>query len=320
MTRSLPPVLVSSYAISPAHTAWDPALEAELLPALCALPGVAGLEVPWLGGIHPHDPAWFLRHVPAGAELAVTALPWVMKRCGADARHGIASPDDDGRRAALADLRALADDVRRIDSDSDASVTIVALHTAPQGRGDRSALAASLAEISAWDWSGAQLVIEHCDAAVPTHPWEKGFLPLAAEIAAIRDADAPVQLWLNWGRSVIETRDADAVTDQIADAAATGLLAGLTFSGSAAVDGPYGAAWSDGHLPLAAADPRSGSLLDAEHVAAAISAAGPLERIGLKVSRRPQDRTVRDLVGTVADNLDAVRSAPTPRSPAPSGG
>lgn len=307
MTGSLPPLLVSSYALSPAHTTWDPALEAELLPALCALPGVAGLEVPWMGGIHPHDPAWFLSHVPAGAELAVTALPWVMRRCGADVRYGIASADEEGRRAAVVDLRAVADDVRRIVDGSDASVTVVALHTAPQGCGDRSRLTASLAEISEWDWSGAQLVIEHCDAAVPSHPWQKGFLPLADEVAAIRDADAPVRLWLNWGRSVIETRDADAVTDQIAVAAATGLLAGLTFSGSAAVDGPYGSAWQDGHLPLAAADPGSSSLLDAGHVSAALAAAGPLERLGLKVSRRPRDRTARDVVRTLVDNLDALR-------------
>lgn len=309
MTRQLPPLLVSSYAVSPAHSTWDPALEAELLPALCRLPGVAGLEVPWMGGIHPHDPEWFLRHVPAGAELAVTALPWVMRRCAADTRYGIASPDDDGRRAALADLRAVAHDVRRMECGSDASVTVVALHTAPQGRGERAPLAASLAEISEWDWQRALLVVEHCDAAVPSQPWEKGFLSLDDEIGGILDADAPVQLWLNWGRSVIETRDADAVTDQIATAAQAGLLAGVTFSGAAAVDGPYGSAWQDAHLPLAAADPSSGSLLDPAHITAGIAAAGPVERLGLKISRRPGDRSARQVVKTVDDNLRALRDA-----------
>ena len=309
MTGPLAPVLVSSYAASPAHQTWDPGLEGELLPALCALPGVAGLEVPWIGGIHPHDPDWFLRHVPAGAELAVTPLPWVMKRCAADARYGIASPDDDGRRAAVADLRAVADDVRRIGAASGAAVTVVALHTAPQGKAAPAPLADSLAEISQWDWSGARLVVEHCDAAVPGHPWEKGFLSLEEEIDAILSADAAFALWLNWGRSAIETRDADAVTEQIALAAATGRLAGLTFSGSAAIDGPYGAAWTDGHLPLAAADPGSGSLLDGTLVAAALAAAGGVERLGLKVSRRPGDATADAVVRTVADNLEAVRAA-----------
>lgn len=308
MTESLAPLLVSSYAVSPAHSTWDPALEGALLPALCALPGVAGLEVPWMGQLHPHDPEWFLSHVPAGIELAVTPLPWVMKRCGADGRYGIASPDDEGRRAALDDLRAAADDVRRIGAASDASVTLVALHTAPQGNAAPSPLVESLTEISQWDWAGAQLVIEHCDAATTSHGWEKGFLSLDEEIGAILSADLAVGLWLNWGRSVIETRDADAVTEQIALAAATGLLSGLTLSGSASAGGPYGSAWADGHLPLAAADPGSGSLLDEGHIAAALTAAGGVERLGLKVSRRPRDRTVHDLVRTVADNLDALRS------------
>lgn len=309
MNEPLAPLLVSSYAVSPAHATWDPDLEAELLPALCALPDVVGLEVPWIGGLHPHDPGWFLRHVPAAAELAVTPLPWVMKRCAADARYGIASPDEDGRRAAIADLRAVARDVRRIDHDTDASVTVVALHTAPQGGGDRARLAASLAEISGWDWAGARLVIEHCDAAVSGHPWEKGFLTLDDELGAMLSVDAPLALWLNWGRSVIETRDAGAVTGQIAEAAATGRLAGLTFSGSAAIDGPYGPAWTDGHLPLAAADPASGSLLDAAHVAAALASAGQVERLGLKVSRRPGDTTAEDVIRTVDDNLRALRAA-----------
>lgn len=308
MSESLPPVLVSSYAISPAHTTWDPALEGELLPALCALPGVAGLEVPWMGGIHPHDPEWFLRHVPAGAELAVTALPWVMKRCGADARYGIASSDEEGRRAALADLRRVADDVQRIDSGSEAAVTMVALHTAPQGRGDGRRLAASLDEIWDWDWGRARLVIEHCDAAMPGHPWEKGFLALNEEIDAIAMTDVPVGLWLNWGRSVIETRDADAVAAQVAVAASTGRLDGLTFSGAAATGGPYGAAWADAHLPLAATDPAAGSLLDAARIAAALAAAGPVERLGLKVSRRLSDASASDVVRTVGDNLAALRA------------
>ena len=44
MNEPLAPLLVSSYAVSPAHATWDPDLEAELLPALCALPDVVGLE------------------------------------------------------------------------------------------------------------------------------------------------------------------------------------------------------------------------------------------------------------------------------------
>ncbi|GEP48082.1 DUF4862 family protein [Microbacterium saccharophilum] len=305
----IPPVLVSAYAASPAHTHWDPQLEGALLEGLCALPGVVGLELPWLGELHPHDSAWLRANVPAGATLALTGLPCVMRRCGADAAYGIASADPDGRRAAIADLRAQADDARRLNDDGRARVAVIALHTAPQLTGSGDALADSLAEIAGWDWDGAELVVEHCDAAVPGQQHEKGFLPLADETDAVTRSGAPVGLWLNWGRSAIELRDPDAVTAQVRACADTGLLRGLAFSGAAAVDGPYGAAWVDAHLPLASADEASASLLDDRHVADAVAAAGPLAWAGLKVSRRPSDRTAGDVLRTVAANLAVVEAA-----------
>ena len=299
-------VLISAYAASPAHSNWDPALEGELLRALCALPGVIGLEIPWLGRVHPHDNAWFLKNAPTGAQLSVTALPYIMQRCAADPQYGIASPDAEGRASALGDLRRLAADVRVLTEQSAADVALVALHTAPSGRADAAALADSLNEIAGFDWSEAQLVIEHCDGVMPDRPFEKGFLPLAEEIEAISATGTPIGVWLNWGRSVIELRDADAVTAQISDAASSGYLTGLTFSGAGAIDGPYGAAWIDAHLPLLSADPGSGSLLDDDRVRAAVRAAGSAPWLGVKVSRRPTDRTAEDVTCAVASNLDVL--------------
>jgi len=295
------PVYVSAYAASPAHAHWDPALEAQLLPALCGLPGVVGLEAPWFGALHPHDPEWFVRHVPPGARLAVTPLPWIMRRAAADPAYGIASGDAGGRAAALDDLRRVQADIGRLAG----AVELVALHTAPRGGEDPHALAASLEELRAWDWGAARLVIEHCDAVRPGQPFEKGFLALADELGVLEGTD--VGVWLNWGRSAIELRDPDAVTTQIRDAAASGRLVGLTFSGAAAEDGPYGGAWIDGHPPLLSADPASKSLLDDAHVAAALAAAPDVPALGLKVSRLPSDRTAADVVATVARNLDVLR-------------
>ncbi|WP_150954937.1 DUF4862 family protein [Microbacterium testaceum] len=303
------PVLVSAYAASPAFRTWDPHLEGELMAGLCALPDVVGLEVPWLGGIHPHDEEWFLRELPA-IELAVTPLPWVMGRCAAAPGYGLASADDAGRRAALDDLRRVRDDVHRLAERSRARVTTVMLHSAPRGGGLIDALRSSLEELAAWDFAGARLVIEHCDAYTGSHPFEKGFLSMDAEIEAMRTSGAPVGLWMNWGRSLIETRDPASVTAQIARAAASGLLSGLALSGAAAVDGPYGAAWADAHLPFAEADSSSRSLLTASAAVDALGAAGAVDRLGLKVSRRPDDRTAADVLGTVAANLGAMlRSA-----------
>jgi len=295
------PVYISAYAASPAHIQWDPALEAELLPALFALPGVVGLEVPWLGALHPHDPEWFVRHVPPAARLAVTPLPWIMRRAARTPAYGIASRDAGGRAAAIDDLRRVRDDVGRLPG----AVEFVALHTAPRGAADPAALAASLGELRSWDWGGARLVVEHCDAVRPGRPFEKGFLALADELAVLEGTD--VGLWLNWGRSAIELRDADAVTAQIRDAAASGRLVGLTFSGAAAENGPYGTAWTDTHPPLLSTDPGSKSLLDDAHVAAAIAAAPGIPAWGVKVSRHPADHTAADVVATVARNLDVVR-------------
>ncbi|WP_226534012.1 DUF4862 family protein [Microbacterium paraoxydans] len=302
------PVLVSAYPASPAHARWDPALEAALLPALCALPGVAGLEVPWTGSLHPHDDAWFLANVPT-VPLAVTPIPFVMGRVGEDPRYGLASVDEDGRAAAVADLRRVAADVARIHGESAASVAVVTVHTAPRATGAVESLVRSLHEIAALDWSGARLVVEHCDAFVPGRAPEKGFLPLDDEITALRAADVPIGLWLNWGRSAIELRDADAVTAQIGTAAASGLLVGLAFSGASPVQGPYGAAWIDAHLPIASTHPESGSLLDDALVADALAAAGDLEWLGLKVARRPDDVTAADSLRTISRNLEVVRAA-----------
>ena len=299
-------VLISSYAASPAHRDWDPTLEGMLLPALCALPDVVGLEVPWLGRLHPHDDAWFLQNVPAGARLSITALPYVMQRCAADPHYGIASPDPAGRSAAIADLRRLATDIQELTQRSGAEVAVVSLHTAPAGAGDAAALIHSLIELADIDWGDAQLVIEHCDAVMPGRPFEKGFLPVADELAAISTTGTPVGMWLNWGRSAIELRNADAVTTQIAEVAATGYLMGLTFSGASATESAYGPAWMDAHLPLLNTDPGSGSLLSDTHVRAALFAAGDVPWLGVKTSRRPDDRTAEDVVGTVARNLEAI--------------
>lgn len=303
------PIIVSAYPVSPAFAAWDPALEAELLPAICALPGVAGLEIPWLGGIHKFDDAWFLANAPT-VPLVVTPIPFVMGQVGKEAAYGIASASEDGRAAAIADLRRVAADVSRINNESAASVAVVTLHSSPRaGAGDADALARSLNEVAGWDWHGAELMIEHCDAYVPGQAYEKGFLSVGDEIAAIERSGAPVGMWLNWGRSAIELRDADAVTDQIAKVAASGHLRGLAFSGASAVESPYGYPWIDAHLPIASTHPESLSMLADSHVADAMRAAGEVSWLGLKVARRPSDVTAADALRTVQRNLAVVQDS-----------
>lgn len=306
---SMPPVLISAYAASPAYISWDPDLEGELLRGMRALAGVVGFEIPWRGSVHPHDPAWFLANVPAGSQLAFTALPYVMPTIAATPGYGVASADEAGRRAAIADLRAQAADVRRVHAETDATVITVSIHTAPRSTGSIDALAQSLRELQDEDWDGAQLIIEHCDAAVDGQRPEKGFLTLEAELAAIELSATDTGVWLNWGRSAIELREPSRVTAQIADAAASGRLRGLTFSGSAAVDGPYGDAWIDAHLPFASVDPSAGSLLGDDELRAALRAAGSVDYLGLKVSRRPTDASAPQVLATLEAHRDVLAQA-----------
>lgn len=296
--------VVSAYAASPAHTRWDPAFEERFLAELVALDGVDALELPWLGRLHPHDDDWLISRLPA-TELVLTGLPWTMTRSKASPGYGLASTDEDGRADAVADLDRMRRDVARLS----VIPSVVLLHTAPSGgAGSVDALRDSIASIASWDWRGSRLAIEHCDAAVPGRPFEKGFLSLADELAAL-EGIADAGLWLNWGRSAVELRDAEAVTAQVASAATSGRLLGLTLSGAASTDGPYGLAWADAHLPFAEADPRSGSLLTRSAARSALRAAGDVSWRGLKVSRRPDDESVTEVLATVEANLAVLRDA-----------
>ncbi|MFF2051158.1 DUF4862 family protein [Leifsonia sp. NPDC058194] len=296
--------VVSAYAASPAHTTWDPVFEERFLAGLVDMDGVDALEIPWLGRLHPHDEDWFVTRLPP-AELIVTALPWTVTRSTASAAYGLASSDENGRAAAVSDLARLHHDIRRLPT----APTVIMLHTAPRGgHGSVDSLRRSLATLASWDWCGAGLAIEHCDTAVPGHSYEKGFLGLDDELATAGVFEK-VGIWMNWGRSAIELRDPGAVTAQIAAAASTGLLMGLTYSGASAAAGPYGPAWADTHLPFMETDAASGSLLNRSRAEEAAAAAPGVPWHGLKVSRNPRDESVADVLATVQANLEVMHAA-----------
>lgn len=69
------PYFVGAYAASPNTTAWDPELEARYYARLRALPNIKGLEHPFLGTLHPHDDAWFVRHIDPNWRFVLTCIP-----------------------------------------------------------------------------------------------------------------------------------------------------------------------------------------------------------------------------------------------------
>lgn len=303
---------VGAYAASPAHQRWQPDLEHEYLHALAALPHVAGLELPWIDGLHPHDDEWLLRNLPVGMDVILTDIPGTVRRLAHNSSFGLASADTSGRAEALNVLARIRDDVHRLnDRTGRATVQVLELHSAPRASAGRPELLAdSLEQLATWDWDGTKLVIEHCDAEVPQRRPEKGYQSLSAEITAIQQSGTDVGISLNWGRSAIELRDPDRVTDHITYAADAGLLHGLIISGASNQPSVFGPGWTDAHHPFekSARHPHGErtSLLTEDRVTSAFAAAGPLLWAGVKLGFPYPTADVSDRVAMIADALDAI--------------
>jgi len=316
---------VGAYAASPNTTGWDPELEARYYERLRALPGIKGLEHPFLGQLHPHDDAWFVQHIDANWRFVFTCIPGVMAAMAKNPHVGLASDDAPGREEALAFVRKARDAIAALNAACGRRVVdAIEIHSAPdQSRASSSvaALTASLATLVQWDWQGTRLVLEHCDAHVPGQVASKGFLSLADEIAAIETTNtrygSDVGILVNWGRSVLEARSAEGALQHIALAKQHGLLAGLMFSGASGQDTPYGA-WRDSHMPPAPAAAggigAEGSLLTEAALQACLRASGgrQLPILGLKIGIRLTDASLDErmaYIGSVLSRLDAAALA-----------
>jgi hypothetical protein len=256
-----------------------------------------GWEVPFSGSLHPHDEAWFLGELQPRDELVVTLLPGVVVRLASDADFGLASPDAAGRRRAIEFTRTALAAVRRANDNLGRRVVrAVELHSAPGGgRASAAALRDSLAEIGEWNWGGAELLIEHCDAHVPGRPSAKGYLSFDDELDVIADLNASGHRYgmlVNWARSAIEARSTSRPLEHISSALMAGLLRGFMYSGCTDRPDGRGGAWADFHLPPGGADARQHSLLDAPAIAAtraALGDPGDLAVFGMKVGAAATD-------------------------------
>jgi hypothetical protein len=310
--------LLGAYAMAPT----DPADEAVFYDGVADL-GIGGLELPLpLPGAPSLEPAWLARNVLPSWDLLVTCIPIVMGRLGTDPAYGLAAADDDARARALADVARARDLALRLaDEHGRRRVVGIQVHSAPGPRGgSRDALARSLEEIAGWDLAGAQLLVEHCDAASDEHVAVKGFLALEDEIAAVRtaggsvsgSADAP-GLSVNWGRSAIEGRSAATPVEHIRAAADAGLLGAVVLSGATGETTAWGEAWGDAHIPPRGDDPAlapsSASLLGPDEVRETLDAAGPAALVAVKISVRPKDADVPTRLAVARAALTLVDDA-----------
>lgn len=292
-------LILGAYAASPTAIAWDPAAEAGYLDRVAELPGVAGLEVAFTGQPDRDRPQLDLAARP-GWVLVLSSLLGTVTRNAGDPSFGLASPAAEGRRAALDVVASLREETRRLnDVAGRRAVAAVEVYSAPSRRGTRQAFASSLEEVGGWDWDGASLTVEHCDAVRPDTIPQKGYLSLADEIQAVAGNPAFAGVTINWGRSAIEGRSAATAVEHVTSAASAGALAGLMFSGAAAVPGPFGDAWLDAHLPPSgdsacpagdddATEPTS--LLGPAQLAETLAAAAGRQLFtGVKIGVRPRD-------------------------------
>lgn len=250
---------------------------------------IDGTELPFPGDLAQSERrGWLARHLPAHwTANTVTMIPGTMQRIGDDATFGLAGADENGRKAALAQLADARDaiaDLAQLRGRND--VAFIEIHTGPTGAADGEAMRRSLGEIASWEWNGTQPVIEHCDRAIAGRKPEKGFLPIETEIELCRDAGAG--LTINWGRSCVEGRARALPAEHVRLAAGANVLAGLMFSGAGPEATQYGYAWIDGHLPMNPDEPTSWMGADqiAECVRLAASSAR-LAYIGTKICVPP---------------------------------
>lgn len=267
-TSPQPLLILGAYAALPN----TPPQRADFYRALADLPGVRGLEIPVRDDLAGSDGLDTLagQLAPAWDHNIVTAVPGTMVRVWADPTYGLASTSRHGRRAALDFTRTVRDGVEALREAAGRDVVAaVELHSAPSGAPGTDHLAEafgeSLAELADWDWGGAELLVEHCDAYVSPDRGEKRLLTLGEEIDVVTTLARPkVRISLNWGRSALEAHDADAPAEHVREVTSLGLLAGITFSGAGPQDTAYAKAWMDGHLPLAEDEP--GSVMTAARV------------------------------------------------------
>jgi hypothetical protein len=309
--------IIGAYATAPSTEKWQQGLETQYYQKLKAIDNIAGLEHPFTGKLHPYDDNWFLDNIDVNWQFIFTSIPGVMDNIAKNPHFGIASTNEEGRQAALAFYQQAQQAIFKLNSHLDKqAVTFIKIHTAPKisanTRSSIEALQASLATMQSWDWYGAKLVIEHCDAHIAGQDAEKGFMLLEDEIAAITQVNnhfkSDIGISINWGRSAIETRSTTGPLLHIKQAYRSGLLKGIIFSGASGVEGPYGQ-WKDTHMPPAQAyhiaSFAQGSYLTVEQIENSLQQCHyeQLDFIGGKISISPNKASVDERISYIQSLL-----------------
>ncbi|WP_176736816.1 DUF4862 family protein [Oligoflexus tunisiensis] len=270
------------------------------------LPSLGGLELPVHRLEKADDPWRHLHCLPRDIDYILTPLPYVMQSLALQPLFGLASPDAEGRVAALQLVEDIRIRIRRLeDHCGRAAVRAVELHSAPTGKAKDAALRQSLEEILQKDWGTVELWVEHCDAFRPGQTPAKGFLDIEAELAILRDLS--LGMTINWGRSVLETRRPEGALEHLQKAREAGVLRGLFFSAVTVHDPVYGT-WLDNHAPLQGVGQGSwqpqNSLLTGDQVQAALQLIHDAPYRGLKIQPAPSTLPLAERLACVRQHLE----------------
>ncbi|HEY7774517.1 MAG TPA: DUF4862 family protein [Marinagarivorans sp.] len=309
---------VGAYASSPCNNGWDAQLETAFYTALKNDPRIQGLEHPFIGQLHSEDDEWFLANIDPNWTFVFTCVPGIMNALKQNPAFGLASCNEEGRQEAVAFLKQARNAIAKLNAHAGKQVVkAIQIQTAPnQSKAPASteALKQSLQDIVQWDWQGAQIVIEHCDTLIEGQVPAKGFLSLTQEIEALREINKRYKrslgITINWGRSVIETRNVQGAIDHIEQAQTAGLLSGLMFSGASGQETEYGA-WRDSHMPHAKEDNSVGAegslMTQAEiHNCLKTASAHELPIVGIKLGIRPENASLKKRLETIDAALSII--------------
>ncbi len=285
--------------------------ESEYRQGLEALPHLRGLELPFYHDLHETDVEGLIAWLPRAWDYIITCLPGTMNSLQENADYGLASRSEFGRKSALDRLQLVRRRILELHSlHGRASVLAVEVHSAPRGdKASLESLTKSLETVLSWDWGGAAIIVEHCDAWHADGEFSKGFLSLHSELMAI--GKLPIGIGLNWGRSVLEGRRVETIHRHLE--LADQKLKSLFFSGTAISDPLYGT-WQDNHAAIRLDSSEmwesSGSLLTEEAIEDTYSYVKvPDPLLGLKVQPFPTNLTIDQRLNFLRQQLESVNRA-----------
>ncbi|MBV8872456.1 MAG: DUF4862 family protein [Metakosakonia sp.] len=301
--------IIGAYPCAPSFHQKSEQEEKEFWRLLADTPHIRGLEQPCHENLHAYGDEWLFRHTPGEWQIVVTAIPETMRRrSGGNLAFGLASSDEEQRRACVEFHRHLLNKINAVNQLFANKVISLELQAAPLGGNAdvaqaTDAFARSIKEIASWDWS-CSLVLEHCDAMNKPAP-RKGFLPLENVLDTLAGYD--IDVCINWARSAIEGRNTTLPLEHTQAVKAAGKLGALMFSGTA-TEGPYGE-WTDLHTPFAPFCPESLLTVESAKELFNVADTAKLQFAGIKLLEIDANADANHRIAILRDGITALNKA-----------